>query len=375
MEKKKKSRFIKGIDLHKFLGIDLHKFLPRTSGKAAPPGTIEYIGKPQQMPTSMEVISYGEQEVQREKIMAIEDLRPALSTTSYQWIRITGLQDVVLLQQLGELFQIDALDMEAIANTTERPNIEEHEHYIFAVLKSMRIEPTTREIIIEQISIIVGKNYLISLHETPPVLFEPLYQRIVSGGKQVDKFTPDYLLFAICDLMIDNYFSLLENIGNMIEAIEDELISSPSSSCQQLIYRLKRQLFYARKIVWPTREVIDTLQSSVNPLITDNSRNYFRNIHDHTVQILETIESLLDLSSNMMDLYLSTVSNRLNEIMKVLTIFSALFIPMTFLAGVYGMNFKNMPELDWRYGYMGFWGVVTVVAIVMLIFFKHKKWM
>ncbi|MCL1938543.1 MAG: magnesium/cobalt transporter CorA [Candidatus Azobacteroides sp.] len=366
MEKKKKSGFIKGIDLH--------KFLPRASGKAAPPGTIEYIGKPQQMPTSMEVISYGEQEIQRKKISTVEDLRPVLSTGSYQWIQITGLQDVILLQQLGELFQIDALNMEVIANTTERPDIEEYEHYIFVVLKSMQIEPQTREIIIEQISVIVGKNYLISLHETPPVLFEPLYQRIVAGGKQADKFTPDYLLFAICDLVIDNYFSLLENLGETIETIEDELISSPSSSCQQLIYKSKRQLFYAKKIVWPTREVIGMLQSSLHPLITDHSRNYFRNIHDHVVQIIETIESLLDLSSNMMDLYLSTVSNRLNEIMKVLTIFSALFIPMTFLAGVYGMNFKGMPELDWKYGYIGFWGVVIVVVIVMLLFFKHKKW-
>ena len=375
MEKKKKSRFIKKIDLHKFYGIDLHKFLPRTSGKAAPPGTIEYIGKPQQIPTSMEAISYGEQEIQRRKITAVEDLRPASSVGSYQWIRITGLQDVVLLQQLGELFQIDTLDMEAIANTTERPGIEEHEQYIFVVLKSMQIDPQTREIIIEQISIIVGKNYLISLHETPPVLFEPLYQRIVASRKQASKFTPDYLLFAICDLVIDNYFSMLENIGETIETIEDELISSPNASCQQLIYRLKRQLFYVKKVIWPTREMIGAIQSSLHPFITDNSRNYFRNIHDHTVQIIETIESLIDLSSNMMDLYFSTVSNRLNEIMKVLTIFSALFIPMTFLAGVYGMNFKSMPELDWKYGYMGFWGVVIVVIIVMLLFFKHKKWM
>ncbi|MCL1932943.1 MAG: magnesium/cobalt transporter CorA [Candidatus Azobacteroides sp.] len=367
MEKKKKSGFIKGIDLH--------KLLPRTSGKAAPPGTIEYIGKPQQMPTSMEIISYGKQGIRRKKITTVEDLHPALSTDSYQWIQITGLQDVALLQQLGELFQIDSLDMEAIANTTERPDVEEREQYIFVVIKSMQIEPQTREIIIEQISIIVGKNYLISLHETPPTLFEPLYQRIVAGSKQAGRFTPDYLLFAICDLVIDNYFSMLENIGNAIETIEDELISSPSPSCQQLIYKLKRQLFYAKKIIWPTREVIGTLQSSLHPLITDNSRNYFRNIHDHTVQTLETIESLLDLSSNMMDLYLSTVSNRLNEIMKVLTIFSALFIPMTFLAGVYGMNFKSMPELDWKYGYMGFWGVVIIIVIVMLLFFKHKKWM
>jgi len=282
---------------------------------------------------------------------------------------------VAMLQQLCELFQIDPLDMEAIANTTERPDIEEHQNYIFVILKSMQLEPQTRDVVLEQISIIMGKDFLISFHETSPTMFEPLHKRLVASGGLIDKLTPDYLLFAICDLLIDNYFSLLENIGETIETIEDELVSTPSVACQQLIYKLKRRLFYTKKIVWPIREVIGTLQSSIHPLITENSRAYFRNIHDHTVQIIETIESLIDLSSNMMDLYLSTVSNRLNEIMKVLTIFSALFIPLTFLAGVYGMNFKFIPELEWKYGYLGFWGIVVCIAISMLLFFKHKKWM
>jgi len=367
MRKKKKSGFVKRIDLH--------KFLPRTSGKVAPPGTIEYIGKTRSAHTSIEVISYNEKEIKREKVSTVNELSPYLSSDSFKWIQITGLQDVAMLQQVSELFQIEALTMESIANTTERPNIEEYEHYIFVVLKSMQLEPKTHEVIIEQISIITGKDYLISFHETLPAQFEPLYQRIVASGKQISRFTPDYLLFAICDVVIDKYFSMLENVGEAIETIEDDLISSPDSSCQQLIYKLKRRLFYAKKIVWPTREVIGTLQSSIHPLITDTTRGYFRNIHDHTVQIIETIESLIDLSSNMMDLYLSTVSNRLNEIMKVLTIFSALFIPLTFLAGVYGMNFKYLPELEWKYGYAGFWGVVICTVIGMLFFFKHKKWM
>jgi len=355
--------------------IDLHKFLPRTSGKMAAPGTIEYIGKPEQIPTSIEVISYGEQGIKRENAVSIDNLPPLSPAGSFRWIRITGLQDVAMLQKIGEVFQVDELDMEAIANTTERPDIQEHERYIFVVLKSMQLDPKTQEIIIEQISVITAKDCLISFHETAPVMFEPLYHRIVASSSKIGKFTPDYLLFAICDLMIDNYFSMLENVGETIETIEDDLISSPDASCQQLIYKLKRQLFYAKKIVWPTREVIGTLQSSLNPLITDNSRSYFRNIHDHTVQIIETIESLIDLGSNMMDLYLSTISNRLNEIMKVLTIFSALFIPMTFLAGVYGMNFKNMPEYDWKYSYLGFWGIVVCICIAMILFFKKKKWM
>jgi len=367
MRKKKKSGIVKRIDLH--------KFLPRTSGKAASPGTIEYIGKTRDVGTTINIISKGENEIKRENVESVNDLRPLLSVDAFKWIQVTGLQDVAMLQQIGELIPIDVLSMESIANTTERPDVNEYEHYIFVILKSMQLEPKTHEVIIEQISIITGKNFLISFHETPPVMFEPLYQRMVVGVKQMSKFTPDYLLFAMCDLVIDNYFILLENVGEAIETIEDDLISSPSVSCQQLIYKLKRRLFYAKKIVWPTRELIGTLQSTLHPLITDNSRVYFRNIHDHTVQIIETIESLIDLSSNMMDLYLSTVSNRLNEIMKVLTIFSALFIPMTFLAGVYGMNFKFFPELEWKYGYLGFWGIVICIGMAMLFFFKHKKWM
>jgi len=367
VRKKKRTGYVKRIDLH--------KFVPRTSGNAAPPGTIEYIGKPHKVPTSINVISYGEQGIKREKVAAVNDLQPFLSNGTFKWFQITGLQDVAMLQQLSDLFQIDALTMESIANTTERPDIGEYEHYIYVVLKSMQLEVKTQEVIVEQISIIVGKDYLISFHETSPAMFEPLYQRIIASGKQISKFTPDYLLFAICDIVIDNYFSMLENVGEVIETIEDDLVSSPSASCQQLIYKLKRRLFYAKKIVWPTRELIGTLQSTLHPLITDNSRIYFRNIHDHTVQIIETIESLIDLSSNMMDLYLSSVSNRLNEIMKVLTIFSALFIPLTFLAGVYGMNFRHFPEIEWKYGYAGFWGVVVCIVITMLFFFKRKKWM
>ena len=367
MKTKRKSGSIKRIDLH--------KFLPRTSGKSTPPGTIEYIGKPERIPTSIAVISYGSQGIKRDKAVAVDKLQTSSSSGSFQWIQITGLQDVAMLQQVGELFQIDVLDMEAIANTTERPDIQEHEHYIFVVLKTMQLDPKTQEITIEQISVIIGKDYLISFHETSPAMFEPLYQRIVASGSKIDRFTSDYLLFAICDMAIDNYFSMLENVGESVETIEDKLISSPDASCQQLIYKLKRRLFYIKKIVWPTREVIGMLQSSLNPLITDNSRNYFRNIHDHTVQIIETIESLMDLTSNLMDLYLSSVSNRLNEIMKVLTIFSALFIPMTFLAGVYGMNFKYLPELEWKYSYLGFWGIIVCIGIAMILFFKHKKWM
>jgi magnesium transporter len=185
----------------------------------------------------------------------------------------------------------------------------------------------------------------------------------------------DYLAFALADILIDQYFIILEDIGDSIENIENELIANPGSSNQEAIYRMKRRLVYVGRTIWPVRELINEVERSDHFLIHEESRIYFRNIYDHTVQIIETLDSLRDLTSNMMDLYLSSVSMKLNEIMKVLTIFSALFIPLTFLAGVYGMNFKFLPELEWRWGYAIFWGICIAVAVLMLLYFRRKKWM
>ena len=243
------------------------------------------------------------------------------------------------------------------------------------VFKILQVIPETREVNVEQVSLVLGPNYVLSFHETAPKAFEILYNRILTSSGRVRKMKSDYLAFTIIDIIIDHYFALIEDIGESIEETEEELITSPGQEIQESIYEMKRRLGYVKKTIWPAREVLNQLQRSDHPFIHEETKIYFRNNYDHTIQIIETLESLRDLTSGMMDLYLSTVSFRMNEIMKVLTIFSTIFIPLTFFAGVYGMNFKYLPELEIKSGYFIFWGVMILITIFMLLFFRRKKWL
>lgn len=354
--------------------IDLHKFVPRMAQRGTSPGTVEYIGKPRQETIGINLIAYDETNVTEKQIGSLTELKKEMEAPGLKWIQISGVHNADFLNQLGDLFGINSLDVEAIANTTQRPIMIEREEYIFVVLKAVQLEANTNEVIIEQVSMVLGDRYVISFHETTPALFEPLRNRILTTKDRINRFMPDYLLFTICDIIIDLYFPLLENMGETIENTEDELILSPVNVNQEAIYKLKRRLVYAKKMIWPTREVITALQIAEHDLINKNTKIYFRDIYDHTVQIIESLDSLHEITSGMMDLYMSAVSNRMNEIMKVLTIFSALFIPITFLAGVYGMNFKAIPELGWTYGYIGFWVVVAIISVCMIYYFKRKRW-
>lgn len=355
--------------------MDVRKIVPKSAKRGSIPGTIAYVGKPRTEEIKIDLIEYSETAISELSVETPDKLRDLLKSPAMKWIRINGVHDPDLLKQIGEIFNLNHLDLEDIANTTQRPRIEEHDNYIFLVFKLLQLDPETNDITIEQVSIVLGKNYVISFHETDPAIFEPLRQRILSGKGRVLKMKSDYLAFTIADVIIDQYFNLLDDIGDNIEEIEEELIFSPGKSSQDAIYRMKRRLIYVKKTIWPVRELINSLQRSDHPFMRNESRMYFRYIYEHTIQIIETIESLRDITSGMMDLYLSSVSNKLNEIMKVLTIFSALFIPLTFLAGVYGMNFKYFPELEWHKGYFIFWAICAILASFMIFFFKRKKWM
>ncbi|MCE1199507.1 MAG: magnesium/cobalt transporter CorA [Marinilabiliales bacterium] len=359
---------------HKFKKLDVKKFVPSALGRDSAPGTIQYTGVPRSGKATIDLIEYNETEVAEYQIEDPVALQSFLQSDKIKWIKVTDAHDVKSLSAIGELLQLNLLELEDMANTSERPRMEERENYIFLILKALILNPETREVTIEQVSLVLGDGYVLSLHETEPLLFEPLRQRIINSKGRARKMKSDYLAFAIADVLIDQYFTVLEDIGETIESIESELITNPGIGNQEEIYRMKRRLMYVTRTVWPVRELINQMERTDHPLIQDESRIYFRNIYDHTVQIIETLESLRDLTSNMMDLYLSSVSLKLNEIMKVLTIFSALFIPLTFLAGVYGMNFKFLPELEWHWGYAGFWMISLVVTILMLIYFRRKRW-
>jgi magnesium transporter len=358
----------------KFKKLDVKKFVPRASGKDTPPGTVQYVGLPRTEKTKIELIEYDESEVEEYSIERPEQLKKFLETEKIKWIRVTGVHDAELITRLGELFHINHLELEDISNTTQRPRMEERTNYIFLIFKILLLNPVDKDVSIEQVSLILGENFVLSFHETESELFDSLHTRILSGKGRVRKMKSDYLAFALADIIIDQYFTVLEDIGDTIETIESDLILAPGSANQEAIYRMKRRLVYVARTIWPVRELINEIERSDHPFIHDESRIYFRNIYDHTVQIIETLESLRDLTSGMMDLYLSSVSLKLNEIMKVLTIFSALFIPLTFFAGVYGMNFKYLPELEWQWGYPVFWIVCIAATIFMLIYFRRKRW-
>jgi len=355
--------------------IDLQKFVSKTAKRGSIPGTVEYIGQPRADKVKIEVLEFDELTTKETIFSSVNEMKAYLEHPGIKWFQVTGVHNSDILNEIGNLFKIISLDLEDIANTTQRPRIEEREDYIFMVFKVIQLEPETREVNIEQVSIILGSNYVITFHETTPKVFETLQTRITTGLGRVRKMKSDYLIFAITDIIIDQYFTLIESIGEMIEETEEELIASPDQSSQEAIYKLKRRLGYVKKSIWPAREVLNQLQHSDHELIEEGTKIYFRNIYDHTIQIIETLESLRDLTSGMMDLYLSTVSYKMNEIMKVLTIFSTIFIPLTFFAGVYGMNFKYLPELEWRSGYFIFWGIMITITIVMLFYFRRKKWL
>lgn len=355
--------------------IDLLKFVSSTARRGSIPGTVEYIGKPRKEEVKIEVLEFDESTTSEVVISSVDGLKTYIQHPGIKWFQVTGVHNSEILNQIGNLFKIFPLDLEDIANTTQRPRIEEREDYIFMVFKVIQIEPDTREVNIEQISMILSSDYVITFHETTPKVFETLQTRIKTGLGRIRKMKSDYLVFAITDIIIDQYFTLIESIGEMIEETEEELITSPDQSSQEAIYKLKRRLGYVKKSIWPAREVLNQLQHSDHELIEEGTKIYFRNLYDHTIQIIETLESLRDLTSGMMDLYLSTVSYKMNEIMKVLTIFSTIFIPLTFFAGVYGMNFKYLPELEWRSGYFIFWGIMITIIIIMLFYFRRKKWL
>lgn len=353
----------------------LSKSVPKNPLKAASPGTIGYVGKTRDERVALHLIDYDELNLTEKDVDSVAECLPFKGRPTVTWLNITGVHDTGIIEDVGKHFGIHPLVLEDIANTTQRPKMEEYEDYIYVVLKMAYADDAGKEIVLEQISLIVGKTYVISFQEKPGDVLEPLRNRIRNSKGRVRRNGSDYLAYAIIDAIIDHYFTILELVGEQIEDLEDRLISQPDQSTLNDIYRLKQELVFLRKSIWPTREVASSLQRSEHELIGQSVGVYFRDVYDHTIQVVETVETFRDMASGMLDLYLSTISNRMNEVMKVLTIFAAIFIPLTFAAGIYGMNFDYMPELHWRWGYFAALGVMASVAIIMIVYFKKRRWM
>jgi magnesium transporter len=291
------------------------------------------------------------------------------------WINVDGLHQVEVIEKLGECYGLHPLVLEDILNTDQRPKMEDYGEYIYIVLRDLDYSDKSNEIEGEQISLIVGSNFVFSFQEREGDTFDPIRDRIRNNKGRIRKMGADHLAYALLDSIVDNYFIILEKLGEKIEWLEEKLVTDPTRETLQGIHHLKRELLFLRKGVWPLREVINGLARGESSLVTEPTRIYLRDVYDHTIQTIDTIETYRDMVSGMLDIYLSSVSNRLNSVMKVLTIIATIFMPLTFLAGVYGMNFKFMPELEWRWGYPLVWLIMAGIGISMLIYFRRKKWL
>jgi len=352
------------------------KLIKKHSRKAGlPPGTLVHIGKRKAESVRITIIDYDEEKFQEKQISTIEQCFPFKETATVTWINIDGIHDVSLIEKLGKQFELHPLILEDILNTEQRPKLEDFEKYIFIVLKMLSYDDKEQTIEAEQVSLVVGPNFVISFQERAGDVFEQIRDRIRNAKGRVRRMGADYLGYTLIDAVVDGYFSILEKFGEKVEALEEELVTEATNKTMQQIHNLKRELILLRKSVWPLREVISALQRSDISIIKETTGIYLRDVYDHSIQIIDTIESFRDMVSGMLDIYLSSISNRMNAVMKVLTIIATIFIPLTFVAGIYGMNFKFMPELEWHWGYPTALGVMVIIAIIMLMYFRRKKWL
>ncbi len=349
-----------------------NKKISKTAGHI--PGELVHVGEKKIDKVQISVLAYDEKNLQEKEINNIKETFTFKDTPTVTWININGLHELGLIEEIGNNFEMHPLTLEDIVNTAQRPKYEDFDKYIFVVLKMIMFDEEKKEIISEQVSLILGSNFVISFQERTGDVFDSVRERIRSAKGRIRKLGADYLAYSLLDAVVDNYFSVLEKLGDKIEDLEEELITNPLPKTLQAIHNLKRDTIFLRKAVWPLREVVSSLERGESKFIKKGTRIFLRDLYDHTIQTIDTIETFRDMVSGILDIYMSSVSNRMNEIMKVLTIFAAIFIPLTFMAGIYGMNFEFMPELKWKYGYFVVLGLMALVGFGMLYQFRKKKW-
>ena len=346
----------------------------RSTKAGLPPGSLIYTGEKKDEKIQIKLFKYSEDRFE-EKVIGLNDvslLKPEESTV--HWINVEGIHDTKTVEKIGSCFGIHPLVLEDILNTGQRPKIENYEGYTYIVVKMLFYDNKLGEFTTEQESFILGENYVISFSEGKVKIYNTVCEGIRQGAGRIRKMGADYLVYNLLDVIVDNYFVVLEELSEKIEDTEDELVSNPSKSTLQVINKLKKQMLFLHKSVWPLREVVSFLERSETTLVGESVDIYIRDLYDHVIQVMDTTETLRDILSSMLDMYLSSVSNKMNEIMKVLTIISTVFIPLSFIVGLYGMNLKNMPEYDWPWMYPVVWVIMISIATSMLIFFKKKKW-
>jgi len=352
------------------------RFVKRRSKKAGlAPGTLMHVGEKKVEKVRIRLIGYDEKQLQEREIETIEECFPFKDKPTVSWINIDGLHDIDVIEKIGGCFAIHSLTLEDIVNTGQRPKVEDFDNYVYIVLRMLAYDEKEGHIRAEQVSFVLGPNLLISFQEQVGDVFSGVRERLRKGKGRIRKAGADYLAYALLDAVVDQYFIILETFSEKLESTEEELLGAYTQQTLEAIHTMKREMIFFRKQVWPLREVLGGLVRGEVSLISQATGMYLRDVYDHTIQVIDTIESLRDVLSGMLDIYLSTVSNKMNEVMKVLTIMATIFIPLTFIAGVYGMNFKYMPELEWHWGYFGALSIMVGVGVLMVFYFKRKTWL
>jgi magnesium transporter len=352
------------------------KLIKKSSKKAGlPPGTLVHIGEERTEKTRVTVVEYDAQNFQERNGVTTESCHVFPPEPTVTWINVDGVHQVEVLEKLGNCFTVHPLAMEDILNTEQRPKVEDYGEDLFIVVKLISYNEKKDEVEAEQISLILRPNALISFQEKEGDDFAAVKERLRAGKGRLRKMGADYLGYTLLDIVVDQYFIVLEKLGERVEVLEEQLLTDPGTSTLRKIQKLKKEMLLLRKWIWPLREVISSLERGEFPGIRESTRIYLRDVYDHTIQVMDAIEIYRDMLSGMLDIYLSSLNNRMNAVMKVLTIIATIFMPLTFLAGVYGMNFKHMPELDWPWGYPLILAVMAFVAILMLTLFRRRKWL
>ncbi|HSH04608.1 MAG TPA: magnesium/cobalt transporter CorA [Anaerolineae bacterium] len=340
------------------------------------PGALVHVGEKKVDFTEISIMEYNRGHDFREwQTDDVAELAEILQTDDVNWVNVIGLHQVEIVEQVGHVFGVHDLLIEDILNTDQRPKSERYDNYIYLVFKILYLDEENEKLKTDQISIVFGDTFVLTFQEQKSALFEPLRRRIRQNQGRIHQAGADYLAYAVADIVVDQYFLIAEYLSNTIEAVEDELVEEPTRETLQTILRLNRNLLSAQKALWPLRQIFSELQHIESNFVDKSNHIYFRDIYDHVLHNIDTLETLRNIAAGMLDIYLSSSSNKMNEVMQLLTVMSTIFIPLTFFTSVYGMNFNYMPELAWRWGYPLLWVVNIVIAGSMLVYFKRKGWL
>ena len=340
-----------------------------------PPGSLTHVGEKRTEKITISLIDYDESHYETHEDIGVEETFAFRDRENTTWIHIQGIHDPAVVEKIGNHYDIHPLVLEDVLNTDQRPKIDRYEECLFLVLKSIRSRSETASIAVEQVSIILGPNFVISFQESDVPIFEPVKKRIRNRMGRIRKLGNDYLAYALMDTIVDVYFMVLDDLEDEIEKKEESLILDQPREDPYGLYLLKRKILYVRKAIYPVRDLVVRFQKTDIALVSESTAVYVKDLYDHVIQLIDIVETFREMSTSLLDLYHTSISNRMNGVMKVLTIISTTFIPLSFITGLYGMNFEYMPELDWKWGYPTVWGIIVAVAVTFLLFFKRKKWL